>query len=163
MVQVLFSDEVECPSCYNPIEPGWRWCHLCGYDPQGVNPEGTGPSPRPKGAPAPAAPVEEPEPFRPHPAASALANTGTAGAPAPSGPVRVTGDPRGDGTGASEPGSFGPSGGDSAQAGPFEPPELRDSRTGTTRVLSPIGIACIVVLVVCVVAVIVVVLGGFNP
>lgn len=29
-----------CPRCATPVEPDWDWCRQCGYDPDGLRPEG---------------------------------------------------------------------------------------------------------------------------
>jgi hypothetical protein len=33
-----------CPTCGAPVQPNWDWCHLCGYDPEGLRPPGWTPS-----------------------------------------------------------------------------------------------------------------------
>jgi len=29
-----------CPRCASPVEPDWDWCQQCGYDPEGLRPDG---------------------------------------------------------------------------------------------------------------------------
>ncbi len=29
-----------CPTCGAPVQADWDWCHLCGYDPEGLKPAG---------------------------------------------------------------------------------------------------------------------------
>jgi hypothetical protein len=27
-----------CPRCHSEVQPGWDWCHVCGFDPEGNKP-----------------------------------------------------------------------------------------------------------------------------
>jgi hypothetical protein len=33
-----------CPTCGAPVQSDWDWCHLCGYDPEGLKPIGWSPT-----------------------------------------------------------------------------------------------------------------------
>lgn len=151
----------KCPSCYNPIQPGWQWCHSCGYDPEGLNPDGDGPSPPPKGAPKPPPEPAEPELFG---STKPLLTSDLAAIadPVPVPPFESVraGPPDSEGAGGHAE-SFGPSGGGSAQTGPYAPPELHRP-TVRERILSPVGIVFAVLLLICVVIAILFLVGGFN-
>jgi hypothetical protein len=49
-----------CPQCGAEVQPGWDWCHRCGFDPDNLKPAGWAPTastaPPPGPAPAPAGP-----------------------------------------------------------------------------------------------------------
>ncbi len=55
-----------CPQCGTEVQPGWDWCHRCGFDPENLRPAGGAAPP----APAPFAPMGSPPAAPPVPTRS---------------------------------------------------------------------------------------------
>jgi hypothetical protein len=58
-----------CPRCHSEVQDGWDWCHVCGFDPDGLKPPDPDwrdlPSPRFGETPNWAAPIGQPTGFAP--------------------------------------------------------------------------------------------------